>query len=139
MGERIEMKILWVSLVILIIGLAGAVPPPGTSTPTAKSIANAYATASAVSETDKDPFAVTWTSAFVIDNSKIDPVAISETAGYSLSCLEDTAFANSFSNAFAFTQGPTMAESITWTQDTSAVTDISATAMSDSHAEGTAY
>ena len=129
------MKMILVTVLVILIGLAC---PTLAMDPKAESIARGYADAQASSNLDKDPFAVTWTTTSIYDNAKIDPLAISNSAGYALAAVDCTSFANSFSSAFAYSQGPNLAQTKTWTENHATASDFSASASSTSHAEGTA-
>jgi len=126
------MKIILVAVLMVVIGLTC---PALAADPRAESIAKGFAEAKAISD-DKNPFAVTWTTSFVYDNAKIDPLAISESAGFALAAVDETSFANSFSTAFAWSQGPNIAATETWTREYAEAGDDYAHASSTTHAEG---
>jgi hypothetical protein len=104
--------------------------------PTAKGSADAFASASAMSMKNYDPFSVAWTSTWTWEDAKIDPVSISASTGQSFALIDSFVLADAYSNAFAYAQGPNLAVTNTYTIDHAIVTDTSAYATAQSHAEG---
>ena len=130
-------------VVVLILGLvlissASAGSGGNNQKPTAKGTADAFASAKAISNHGYDPFSVAWTSTWTWDNAKIDPVSISGSTGQAFATIDSFALADGYSNAFAVAQGANLAETHTFTSDFAFVTDDSAYANADSHAEAIA-
>ena len=131
-------------LVVLILGLsliASASTNSGgdKSKPTAKGTADAFADAGAVSLKNYDPYSIAWTSTWTWNDAKTDPVSMSGSTGQAYAVIDSFALADGYSNAFAYSQGPNMAQTETYTKDFAFVTDNSAYATAQSHAEGNAY
>jgi len=141
-GERIDMK--KILLVVLILGLsliasASVNFDSDQNKPTAKGTADAFANAGAISLKNYDPYSVAWTSTWTWNDAKSDPISISGSTGQAFAVIDSFALADGYSNAFAYSQGPNMAQTQTFTRDFAFVTDNSAYATAQSHAEGNAY
>lgn len=129
-------------LVVVIIGLSLIIAASANSSnekPTAKGAADAFSDAHAISADKFNPFSVTWTSTFTLNDAKVDPISISGSTGQAYALIDSFALADAYSNAFAYSQGPNMAETYTMTNNYAFVTDYSAFATSQAHAEGIAY
>ncbi|RQW80512.1 MAG: hypothetical protein EHM14_04600 [Methanothrix sp.] len=131
-------------LVVLILGLsliasASANVGGDKNKPTAKGTADAFADAGAVSLKNYDPYSIAWTSTWTWNDAKTDPVSMSGSTGQAYAVIDSFALADGYSNAFAYSQGPNMAQTETYTRDFAFVTDNSAYATAQSHAEGNAY
>jgi hypothetical protein len=128
----------------LILGLsliasASANSGGDKSKPTAKGSADAFADAGAVSLKNYDPYSIAWTSSWTWNDAKADPISMSASTGQAYAVIDSFALADGYSNAFAYSQGPNMAQTETYTKDFAFVTDNSAYATAQSHAEGNAY
>lgn len=127
-------------LILLIIGLALlSMVAAANEPPKAKGSADAFSCAKAVSSYDYDPFSVAWTSTWSWADAKIDPISISGSTGQAFAVIDSFALADAYSNAFAVAQGPNWAETETTSSNYAEVTDTSAWALAESHAEALAY
>ena len=134
-------RVLVVMLMLIIsLGLIGASSANTQEhNPTAKGAADAFSHATAVSVGKYDPYSIAWTSSWTINNAKVDPVSISDSSGQAFAWIDSFAMGDAFSNAFAYSQGPNMAETCTFAKNLAFVNDFSASATAEAHAEGHAY
>ena len=129
-------------LVVMIIGLSLIIAASANSDkekPTAKGAADAFSDAHAISADKFNPYSIAWTSTWTLNDAKVDPISISGSTGQAYAVIDSFALGDAYSNAFAYSQGPNMAETNTMAKNYAFVTDYSAYATSQAHAEGTAY
>jgi len=134
-------KILFVVLILglsLIDSSSGNLDN-GKNKPTAQGTADAFANAGAISLKNYDPYSIAWTSVWTWNDAKADPISMSGSTGQAYAVIDSFALADGYSNAFAYSQGPNMAQTQTFTTDFAFVTDNTAYATAQSHAEGNAY
>jgi hypothetical protein len=129
-------KVLVVMLMLISLGMIGV---SSANNPTAKGSADAFSHATAITNSKYDPFSIAWTSSWTINNAKVDPVSISDSSGQAYAWIDCFALGDAYSNAFAYSQGPNMAETSTFVQNLAFVNDYKASATAEAHAEGTAY